>query len=222
MNLHMRRRISHFLLQDPHAKAAAESARQRLEDTFAEALPVLSALDLPPSLRNLNAWLWAAGTIATRCMHLPGNSAGCLTPLADMFNYWPPEAPVPPNLPARKLNGAAHSMTPQKQALLHAPTAGVGCSEPAFGVTGEGAFDSSAGRYRFYTRKAHQAGEQLFLCYGHYTNLQLLQFYGFLLPYNPHDQVVCGQNWPVSRGTEADKGLFFHPGAEVHFMLTDL
>jgi hypothetical protein len=29
----------------------------------------------------------------------------------------------------------------------------------------------------------------VFLCYGAYTNLELLELYGFLLPANPHDKV---------------------------------
>ena len=33
----------------------------------------------------------------------------------------------------------------------------------------------------------YKAGEQVFLCYGRHTNLELLQHYGFVLPDNPHD-----------------------------------
>lgn len=33
----------------------------------------------------------------------------------------------------------------------------------------------------------YKPGDQVFLCYGHHTNLELLQLYGFMLPDNPHD-----------------------------------
>ena len=32
-------------------------------------------------------------------------------------------------------------------------------------------------------------GEQVYLCYGAHTNLELLELYGFVLDENPHDKV---------------------------------
>jgi hypothetical protein len=37
------------------------------------------------------------------------------------------------------------------------------------------------------------AGDQVYLCYGHYNNLQLLELYGFMLEHNPHDEVRNGK-----------------------------
>lgn len=38
-------------------------------------------------------------------------------------------------------------------------------------------------------RARYAPGDQVFLCYGRHTNLQLLQHYGFALPDNPHEEV---------------------------------
>lgn len=37
---------------------------------------------------------------------------------------------------------------------------------------------------------APRAGSQVYLCYGRYTNLSMLELYGFLLDTNPHDQAL--------------------------------
>ena len=33
-------------------------------------------------------------------------------------------------------------------------------------------------------------GEQVYLCYGRHSNLELLELYGFVLEDNPHDEVA--------------------------------
>ncbi|KAI8468338.1 MAG: set domain protein [Monoraphidium minutum] len=58
---------------------------------------------------------------------------------------------------------------------------------------GDGAFDTEANAYKLYARRRYEPGEQVFLCYGCHTNLELLETYGFTLPPgagagdNPHD-----------------------------------
>jgi len=37
---------------------------------------------------------------------------------------------------------------------------------------------------------SYARGQQVFLCYGAHTNLELLEHYGFLLQDNPHDTVL--------------------------------
>lgn len=40
----------------------------------------------------------------------------------------------------------------------------------------------------------YQPGQQVFLCYGRHTNLELLELYGFILPENPHDTALLPPN----------------------------
>eukprot|EP00899_Mesostigma_viride_P020007 jgi/Mesvir1/28007/Mv20196-RA.3 len=46
-------------------------------------------------------------------------------------------------------------------------------------------FDAGKDAYRFFARQNYKAGQQVLLCYGTYTNLQLLDIYGFLLTNAP-------------------------------------
>ncbi|GAB4821693.1 hypothetical protein N2152v2_008739 [Parachlorella kessleri] len=55
------------------------------------------------------------------------------------------------------------------------------------GLCGDGCLDKASGEYCLYARRRYEAGEQVFLCYGRHTNLELLEHYGFILPTNPHD-----------------------------------
>ena len=47
---------------------------------------------------SLKAWLWAAGTVCSRTMHVPFCSAGALTPFGDLHNYHPPPPPHYPDI----------------------------------------------------------------------------------------------------------------------------
>jgi len=51
---------------------------------------------LPARLTGLRAWRWAAATLASRTMHLPGDAAGALVPFADLHNHRPSPGPEPP------------------------------------------------------------------------------------------------------------------------------
>lgn len=53
----------------------------------------------------------------------------------------------------------------------------------------DGGFEHERSEYCFYARQDYQEGQQVLLCYGTYTNLELLEHYGFLLPFNPNDKV---------------------------------
>eukprot|EP00854_Cymbomonas_tetramitiformis_P022873 gene22873-27643_t len=62
------------------------------------------------------------------------------------------------------------------------------------GAGGEGSYVESAREYHFRAKTPARKGEQVLMCYGMYSNLELLEHYGFLLPgggteaLNPHDQ----------------------------------
>lgn len=52
----------------------------------------------------------------------------------------------------------------------------------------DGGYDEAKNSYCFYARKRYMKGEQVLLCYGTYTNLELLEHYGFLLASNPNEK----------------------------------
>jgi hypothetical protein len=54
-------------------------------------------------------------------------------------------------------------------------------------ISGDGALHEASDEYRIYARRRYSAGEEVFICYGRHTNLELLIHYGFVLPDNPHD-----------------------------------
>lgn len=55
---------------------------------------------------------------------------------------------------------------------------------------GDGAYCAATRMYHVTARRRYKTGEQVFLCYGKYTNLELLRTYGFLLDGgNAHDHV---------------------------------
>lgn len=97
MQMSHRRRLA---VQAAHAVEACERAQTQLATDYAKAQGVLKAAGVCERLRTRGAWRWAAGTVASRTMHLPGSDCGCLTPLADMHNFCPPPAPQPPATPA--------------------------------------------------------------------------------------------------------------------------
>ncbi|CAI5947073.1 unnamed protein product [Closterium sp. NIES-65] len=51
----------------------------------------------------------------------------------------------------------------------------------------DGGYSEEAQAYHIFARRRFEAGEQVVICYGCYSNLHLLLHYGFLLPSNPHD-----------------------------------
>ena len=53
---------------------------------------------------------------------------------------------------------------------------------------GDGHYDEAAGVYRLVSRRRYRPGEQVFLCYGRHSNLELLELYGFVLDDNPHGE----------------------------------
>ncbi|KAG2448798.1 hypothetical protein HYH02_006149 [Chlamydomonas schloesseri] len=68
-----------------------------------------------------------------------------------------------------------------------APAPGAQDAEGAGGIAGDGAWDEGAQRYVITVRQPVAAGQQVLLCYGRHTNLELLEHYGFVMQDNPHD-----------------------------------
>ena len=203
-------------VQAEHACNAAERVREAAAAEWRGAGAALLALALPLKFRGLRAWQWAAGCIATRTMHVPFDDVGCLTPFGDLHNFQPPPPPTPPPLPGDAAYSAAandaarpwprRGVSSCRVAVRRKPstcggaaavhrtqarcTPGNGCDRLEAsdeGVTGDGALQGD--EYCVCTRVAVAAGEQVFLCYGRYSNLELLEHYGFLFNRNAHDRV---------------------------------
>ncbi|XP_019052700.1 PREDICTED: protein SET DOMAIN GROUP 40 isoform X3 [Nelumbo nucifera] len=67
-----------------------------------------------------------------------------------------------------------------------APEEAMPCSED-LRLT-DGGYEEDISAYCFYARKSYKIGEQVLLSYGTYTNLELLEHYGFILDMNPNDK----------------------------------
>ena len=120
-------------------------------------------------------YFWARSTILSRSVYLPqlGNEAGGLCPIGDLFNYWPGPPPAP-LLPEPFLDFLDDG----------------GGSGSFHGISGDGAYEESTDSFVFKTGDRQYApGEQIYLCYGQYSNRMLLEIYGFLLMNNPQESV---------------------------------
>jgi hypothetical protein len=92
--MHMLHRV-----QEQHACDRCGKEVSSMQMNYRVASPVLEAAGLREDERDWQSWLFAAGAVATRSMHFPGDSVGCLTPFGDMFNFFPPTPPVTPKIP---------------------------------------------------------------------------------------------------------------------------
>jgi len=182
-------------LQVPYAQHQVAIAARAADLRFTgQASPVLEKLNLASKWRSKSAFFWALSTLYSRTMFLETNSegpseAGCLTPFGDLFNYAPPEGPYTPHL---ELDLTQEEE--EEEEGSDAPTALTTAPSPC---NGDGCFDTETNEYCIYARKNYTAGEEIFLCYGRYTNLELLEHYGFVLlgaDQNPHDIAVLPRN----------------------------
>ncbi|XP_031093726.1 protein SET DOMAIN GROUP 40 [Ipomoea triloba] len=148
-------------LQVDDAIWAAEKAVQKAKMELKEASVLMDEIKLRPQLMTLKAWLWASATIFSRTMHIDWDSTGCLCPVGDFFNY---AAPGGENSEDQLSSGNGSRLI-------------------------DAGFEEDLTAYCFYARRNYRKGEQVLLSYGTYTNLELLEHYGFLLPKNPNDKV---------------------------------
>ncbi|GER27237.1 SET domain-containing protein, partial [Striga asiatica] len=171
-------------LQIDDAIWSAEKAVIKGKMEWEEATALMRELNLKPQLRTLKAWLWAYATISSRTMHIPWDTAGCLCPLGDYFNYTPPEEhSACPN--TRKIPGA-DSLSSVERESTHNPINGL--SDVNTDRLIDAGYDEAAACYCFFAKRDYGEGEQVLLSYGTYTNLELLEHYGFILQENPNDK----------------------------------
>ena len=192
-------------LQVPHAVDAAARAAEEVRAARRRAAPALDALALPRAFRSERAWAWAHATVSSRTVFVPFDPAGALCPVGDLFNYAPPPPAHAPTFLGTPLEGGDEEETRDRVRPGDD-------EEPDQKPAGDGAWDEASGEYRFHARRAYRAGDQIMLCYGRYTNLELLEHYGFLLPPvpgNPNDvaefPLVSARRHPGDGDGDGDK-----------------
>ncbi|KAK4347639.1 hypothetical protein RND71_033978 [Anisodus tanguticus] len=166
-------------LQIDDAIWAAQKASRKAEEEWNEATVLMHELKLKPQLLALKAWLWASGSISSRTMHIPWDEAGCLCPVGDFFNYAAPGEET--SISEDRVAGKAFSL--QEDSPLKSETELAAAHRLI-----DAGYEEDVSSYCFYARRNYRKGEQVLLSYGTYTNLELLQHYGFLLTENPNDK----------------------------------
>ncbi|KAG6403332.1 hypothetical protein SASPL_135549 [Salvia splendens] len=173
-------------LQIDDAIWTAEKAVHKAKMEWKEATPVLSELNIKPQLTTFNAWLWASSTISSRTMHISWDTAGGLCPVGDFFNYAPPEE-NPHQLDESEATDIDSFLTSvDKGEKDDSSTEDLVVANPDK-LTDAGYHEGLAS-YCFYAKRNYERGDQVLLSYGTYTNLELLEHYGFILQDNPNDK----------------------------------
>ncbi|KAJ6402374.1 hypothetical protein OIU84_014463 [Salix udensis] len=139
----------------------------------------MDALQLKPQLLTFRAWIWASATISSRALHIPWDEAGCLCPVGDLFNY------AAPGEESNDLENVVHltnASSLEDTSLSNGETTDDSTGDqPGIGSERltDGGFDENMAAYCFYARKNYKKGNQVLLGYGTYTNLELLEHYGY-------------------------------------------
>ncbi|KAE9466281.1 hypothetical protein C3L33_01807, partial [Rhododendron williamsianum] len=178
-------------LQVDDAIWAAEKATSKAEFSRIEAISLMKELNLKSRTLTFRAWVWASATISSRTLHIPWDDAGCLCPVGDLFNY----------------------AAPGEDALD---------SEDSFVTDDRSSWrNASSSLWNGETTEQYDVDQlDVLLSYGTYTNLELLEHYGFLLDENPNDkafiplepEVYSSCSWPKD-------SLYIHQNGKPSFAL---
>ncbi|GAV61751.1 SET domain-containing protein/Rubis-subs-bind domain-containing protein [Cephalotus follicularis] len=195
-------------LQVDDAIWTTEKAIAKAELEWKEANMLMKELKLKRQLLSFTAWLWASAAISSRTLHIHWDEAGCLCPVGDLFNYDAPDEATPSLQVSSLRNGESMDALDSEDQLAQSQR-----------LT-DGGFEEDVAAYCFYARKSYQEGEQVLLSYGTYTNLELLEHYGFFLNKNPNDKVFiplepkmyCSSSWPK-------ESLYIHQDGKPSFAL---
>ncbi|KAK7276174.1 hypothetical protein RIF29_17309 [Crotalaria pallida] len=199
-------------LQVDEAVWVTEKAVLKAKSEWKEAHALMEELQLKPQFLKFKAWVWATATISSRTLHIPWDEAGCLCPVGDLFNYDAPgEEPCGVEDGENLLSNSSTDVTDlvdAEQLDSHSQR-----------LT-DGGFEQDANAYCFYARAHYKKGDQVLLCYGTYTNLELLEHYGFLLRENPNDKVFIPLDPAVySSSSWSKESLFIHHNGKPSFAL---
>lgn len=199
---------------------AAEKAISKARSEWKEANQLMKEINLKPQLLTFRAWLWAASTISSRTLHVPWDEAGCLCPVGDLFNYAAPGEEV---VSSEEVDSRKCIPSFQISSPLNGNCTPVSTGEP-FDAHDQrltdGGYQEDVAAYCFYARQNYRQGEQVLLCYGTYTNLELLEHYGFLLNENPNDKVFIPLEPEIYSSSSWPKdSLYIHQNGRPSFSL---
>ncbi|KAJ9540914.1 hypothetical protein OSB04_027420 [Centaurea solstitialis] len=161
-------------LQLDDAIWAAEKALEKAKMEWKSATAIMKELMFKPHYMSFKAWIWASASISSRTMHIPWDAAGCFCPVGDLFNYAAPgeDQVLSGDLTAADTGERLNGEQSDTESLR---------------LT-DGVFEEESDAYCFYARRSYRKGDQVLLSYGTYTNLELLEHYGFILDENPNDK----------------------------------
>ncbi|KAG4955120.1 hypothetical protein JHK87_040714 [Glycine soja] len=183
-------------LQVDEAMWVTEKAMLKAKSEWKEAHSLMQDLMFKPQFFTFKAWVWAAATISSRTLHIPWDEAGCLCPVGDLFNY------DAPGIEPSGIEDLDQQLDSHSWRLT------------------DGGFEEDANAYCFYAREHYKKGDQVLLCYGTYTNLELLEHYGFLLQENPNDKVFIPLEPALYSSTSWSKeSLYIHHNGKPSFAL---
>ncbi|XP_027331984.1 protein SET DOMAIN GROUP 40 [Abrus precatorius] len=207
-------------LQVDEALWVTEKAIIKAKSEWKEAHPLMEDLMFKPQLLTFKAWVWAAATISSRTLHIPWDEAGCLCPVGDLFNYDAPGAEP------SGIEGVEHLLS---NSSIHDTV--ISNEDENIAIDAEqldshsqrltdGGFEEDVNAYCFYARAHYKKGDQVLLCYGTYTNLELLEHYGFLLQENPNDKIFIPLDPAIYSSTSWSKeSLYIHHDGKPSFAL---
>ncbi|KAK7385653.1 hypothetical protein VNO78_31416 [Psophocarpus tetragonolobus] len=207
-------------LQVDEAIWGTEKATLKAKSEWKEAHALMEDLMFKPQFLKFKAWVWAAATISSRTLHIPWDEAGCLCPVGDLFNYDAPgEEPSgiedSEHLLSNTSNPDTILLSGDKNIMVDADL----LDSHSQRLT-DGGFEEEINAYCFYARAYYKKGDQVLLCYGTYTNLELLEHYGFLLQENPNDKVFIPLEPAVySSSSWSKESLYIHHNGKPSFAL---
>ncbi|XP_057442069.1 protein SET DOMAIN GROUP 40 isoform X2 [Lotus japonicus] len=205
-------------LQVDEAMWVTEKAVLKAKSEWKEAHALMDDLMFKPRLLTFKAWVWAAATISSRTLHIPWDEAGCLCPVGDLFNYDAPgEEPSGIEEVEHFLSDSSIHVDVSKEDNIMVDAEQIDSHSQRLT---DGGFDEDANAYCFYARENYKKGDQVLLCYGTYTNLELLEHYGFLLPENPNDKICIPLEPAIYSSTSWSKeSLYIHQNGKPSFAL---
>uniref|UniRef100_A0A1D1YUS9 Protein SET DOMAIN GROUP 40 n=1 Tax=Anthurium amnicola TaxID=1678845 RepID=A0A1D1YUS9_9ARAE len=158
--------------------------------------------------------------ISSRALHVPWDEAGCLCPVGDFFNYAASEDERFSEI------GETEASPAQLSSLCENNDTARNSAEsdfPSQRLT-DGGYEDDETAYCFYARKRYKKGEQVLLCYGTYTNLELLEHYGFILNVNPNDKAFIPLDADICTSSSWPKDILFlqHDGRPSFALLSTL
>ncbi|MED6176231.1 hypothetical protein PIB30_086172 [Stylosanthes scabra] len=207
-------------LQVDEAIWVTEIAVQKTKSEWKQARALMEDLKFKPQLLTFKAWVWASATISSRTLHIPWDSAGCLCPVGDLFNY---DAPGKEPSDIEDLGNLLSNTSIHDGSLSNEDNttiADVEQLDSEYQRLTDGGFEEDANAYCFYARANYKKGDQVLLCYGTYTNLELLEHYGFILQENPNDKVFIPLEPAVYSSTSwSRESLYIHYNGKPSFAL---